>query len=193
MANDKKAKETTIPVSDAVKLEEGGNTISGPPPGSSVKNVEMSFEDLGDLMTFNPVKDDGEGTGEFVTVLSDYLTGADGHPLFKGSVIRLSKCVTNYAKDDATRGAVLRLINVEAIRKATRQEIMAGSANITMMSESPEVREERALRMAAEAKLEMLQKQLENGGKIDPATLPTAPETAPADEGGATIADEDWK
>jgi hypothetical protein len=191
------------PTTDFKKIDDGDNTIKGPHPGASIKKNDMTFEDLGDLMTFEEPKPDkeAEGRGEFMTVLSDYLSGADGMPHYKGEVVRLSKLVTNYAPDDATRASVLRLLNIDAIRKATRQEIAAGVANVTLESESPEVRKERQLRMAAEAELAQFKAQMQGGGQLvtdettnPPVTPPVDPE-ADAESKAKDALDDDnaWK
>lgn len=152
----------TAPVTGMVELKEGENFIKGPPPGSSIANVDYTFEQLGDLMQFQPTteKEVSEGSGEWMTVLADYVSGAKGQPLFKGQVRRLSNFVTDYAVNDDTKAAVLRLIQLGAIRKSLREEIAAGVAHITPESESPEVRAERAKRMIAEDRLAALERQM---------------------------------
>lgn len=174
-----------------VELKDGGNKIKGDRPGSSIANTDYTFEELGDLMTFVPktAEQQEEGSGEWMTVLADYVSGAGGQPLFKGQVKRLSQFVTNYGPDDTTRAAVLRLLQMEAIRKSTREEAGAGIANITMESESPEVKAERAKRMIAEDRLAALEKQIAEGQvsvAIPSIAPPTDPNKAGKDVGTGT-------
>lgn len=210
MANEKT--ETTF-----TKVEDGDNKIKGAHPGSSIVNRDMSFEDLGDLLTFvppDPDKED-EGTGEWVTILFDHVSGSDGKAHFKGEVLRFSKLITNYAPDDTTRASALRLLNMDAIRKSTPEEARNGVAIVTQASESPEVRQERALRMEAERQLMEFKQQAQPvvdavpvlpppappvttpvaGATAAPATEPVAPTAAAtATETKDALADEDaWK
>jgi len=109
------------------------------------------------------------------------VSGAKGYPHFKGQVVRVSRLVSDYDVNDDTRAAVLRLLNNDSIRKATREEIAAGSANVTHASESPEVREEREKRMAVEAELEEMRKQLAGGtATTNESKAPVAPPADPA-------------
>lgn len=205
MAKGEKIRSTAAgAANNAVLVTEDDATITGPAPGSSIGNNDYTFEDLGDLMTFDPsvTEEDEEGTGEHMTVLCDYLTGSKGKPYFKGMVVRLSKLVHSYNNDDDTKALVLRLLQSDSVRKATREEISSGMARVTMETETPEVRRERGLRMQAEAEAAMYKKRLELvlGNAIPPAqeTGPQEPPSQPQEpvkEAGAAdagLTDEDW-
>lgn len=153
------------------------------PKQSEQKSIVL--EGLGDIFDtenpeFNvPTEEESEGQGEWMVVMVDIMTGANGVNYTKGDVRRLSKFVNGYGdkeKVSEVRNEVRRLFSAGAIRQATssekgqrKVEIGSGPANV-------EANREREERIRLEQENEALRLQLAQSEGVRQAGTMTRPE-----------------
>ncbi len=174
MAKEAVSRKQSI-MSDKIYEVDGVNAIGNvPAPGVSEHNV-VEFETLGQLMdvaTDSQNHDDGEG--EFVVVLSNFLSGASEDDHFsQGDVRRISRVVPGYSDPavsrDVVRDRVRRLLSLKAIRLATPEEQSQSRIDVTVEGESASVQSERNKRIAVERENTLLRERLgiANGAYLD--------------------------
>lgn len=155
------------PINESMLEVEGTTSIGDAlPPGSSIP-TDIDFEGLGRLTDF---PDDPEaathtdGSGEYVVVLTDYLTGAGEHDYFsKGHVRRISRVIPGYGdknQEELVKGRIKRLLGLKAIRLATTEEQGQDKVEVTLESESETVTAERNRRIAVEQENAILRQRL---------------------------------
>lgn len=196
------AKEATerkkSPVNEKMLEAEGSTAITGAAPGQ-MEYGDIHLEDLGRLSDFPDsasIDDPEEGTGEWCVVLVDFMSGAGEHDAFtKGDVRRISRIVPGYANPEVdrnlVRSRVKRLLQIQAIRLASREEAGKGRIEVSFESESASVQAERQRRMAVEQENEILRERL---GLARDAQIMATPGQAGASEAAqeAVAADPSW-
>lgn len=201
------------PVNAQMFKANGATPVQGEAPGTANKG-DIHFEELGRLADFpNPPHASvgpEEGVGEYVVVLTDYLSGAGPHDTYlKGHVRRLSRIIPFYVEEpnrDVIKGRIKRLFDDRAIRLATKDEWGQNRVTVTVESESASVTAERNKRILLESENEVLREQLANSmaarqdatpatagqsdAAQDAAAVVTTGDGVPAATDGATIADD---
>lgn len=172
-----KAGRKQSPINEAMYEVQGTTSIGDATPPGLIDIADVDLEELGRLSEFPAVgvlDNPDEGTGPWLVVLSDYLSGAGQHDDFtKGDVRRMSRIVVGYADPevarDVVKSRVRRLFELKAIRKAAPEEIGMGKVEITAEGESESMAHERNRRIAAEAENERLREQLAlaNAGMVN--------------------------
>lgn len=180
------------PLNDKMLEAEGQSAIMGPPPGTA-NRVDIELEELGKLSEF-PTPMHGvhpeEGTGEYVVVLADYLSGSGENSFVKGAVRRLSNIIEGYDDPsidrDVIKGRIKRFFDMKAIRIATKEEAGQDRVEVTLESESETVQNERNRRIAAENENAILRERLGMATEAQAAASPNAGASGAAQQ--ATIA-----
>lgn len=175
------------PVNKTMFKATGATPVQGDAPGTS-NMADISLEDLGKLSDFpNPphaAQNPDDGTGEYVVVLADYLSGADEYTFTKGHVRRLSLIIQDYDKEpnrDIIKGRIKRFFEIKAIRLASPEEKGQDRVAVTVESESKSVTEERNKRIMVENENEVLRTALANAtSAAQDATPNTAGQSAAA-------------
>lgn len=155
------------PVNKNMYKADGATPVQGEAPGTSNKG-DIHFEDLGKLSEFptppHSTANPEEGTGEYVVVLCDFLSGAGEHDTFlKGHVRRLSRIIPDYGTEedrDIIRGRVKRLFDNKAIRLAAPEEKGKDMVAVSVESESESVTAERNRRILLQNENEVLRQKL---------------------------------
>ena len=106
---------------------------------------------------------DVKGEGDRVVVLVDYVSAPNGGGFVKGSVRFISLFVEAWGdetKADAHRKQLRRLFDTGSIRLATSEEAAKSQIEVTSMSETSDVQNEREARIRAERETESLRLML---------------------------------
>lgn len=195
---------------------EGATPINGLPPGMGLSEGDISFEELGKLSEFPDsleVDNPEEGTGDFIVVLSDTLTGVEDESFKKGDVRRLSRVIMGFEKPEIDRdfikGRIKRLFALKAIRMASSEEVTmarknGGAIEVIPENETNEVHVERNRRFALEQENERLRRSLQmaeaaqqqatpgKAGSSEQAQTAAAAQNDPAKTDGKTETDS-WE
>jgi len=137
-------------------------------PGTHLESPNMPneawFKTLFSQRNYKLPEGNHEGTGEYVVVLSDYLTGADGESYFQGNVRRLSLLITGFnekkTKDYEIEKRVKRLFRINSIRVASAEEIEKGQIEVDYRNETPEVQAHRDRTLTLERENQELRARL---------------------------------
>lgn len=137
-------------------------------PGTHLESPNMPneawFKTLLSQRNFKLSDDNREGTGEYVVVLSDYLTGADGESYFQGNVRRLSLLITGFnekkTKDYEVEKRVKRLFRINSIRVASVSESELGQIDVDYRNETPQVQAHRDRTLTLERENQELRSKL---------------------------------
>lgn len=191
---------------------DGATPITGLPPGEGQPLGDVTIETLGKLSSFpdlTQVDNPAEGTGEWIVVLSDFLTGTGETESFaRGAVRRLSRVVVGLDDESVDRnlvkGRLKRLFTLRAIRMATNEEVAyaeqnAGKIDIVEANETEAVQNERAKRLELEKENEQLRQALMNAGVAREEATPStagassAAQAATAEKEGTEEEKSDWE
>lgn len=168
------------PLNDKMLEADGDSAIVGPPPGTA-NRADIELEDLGKLSEFpTPMHSvhPEEGTGEYVVVLADFLSGSGENTFVKGDVRRLSNIIQGYddprTDREVIKGRIKRFFDMKAIRLATAEEAGRDKVQVTLESESESVQNERNRRIAAENENRILRERLGLASEAQAAASPNA-------------------